>query len=278
MRAQAREDGLAVQLGVLQAQFDDLQAELTRLQSAPHGEVGRGLPGYTPSSVGDASYQTPYTGTRPDLTRSDTLNSGGGDSHVDPGSAETGSTVVRFLHQNPEISFLGEVSAGPESSMAGLQQPHPRTTRGDAAAKAQGGMGEMGPPQPRTKVGMGSASDTYSTSRTGPEGSTATPASNPGLGGGDSGNSRTHSTPYYGPAGSSTVKPDTPGLASPGGGATVERIDASKLVPESMKKKSLKSLEEEPLKIFREVFRYHLKAGTLVLIGTCGSRMSSMRL
>jgi hypothetical protein len=28
-----------------------------------------------------------------------------------------------------------------------------------------------------------------------------------------------------------------------------------------MKKKSLKSLEEEPLKVFREVFRYHLKAG-----------------
>ena len=49
MRAQAREDGLAVQLGVLQVQFDDLQAELIRLQSIPQGEVGRGLPGYTPS-------------------------------------------------------------------------------------------------------------------------------------------------------------------------------------------------------------------------------------
>ena len=260
MRAQAREDGLALQLGALQSQFDDLQAELTRLQSAPHGEVGRGLPGYTPSSVGDESYQTPYTGKRPDLTRSDIPNSGES-SHVDPGSAETGSTVVRFLHQNPEISFLGEVSAGPESSTTSLQQPHPRTTRGDSASKAQGGVGDMGPPQPRTKVGMGSAHEAYSTSKTDPDGSAATPASNPGLGDSDSGSARAHSTPYYGPAGSSAVKPDPPGLASPGGGATVERVDASKLVPESMKKKSLKSLEEEPLKVFREVFRYHLKAG-----------------
>jgi len=66
---------------------------------------------------------------------------------------------------------------------------------------------------------------------------------------------------HYGPTGGSAVKPDPPGPASPGRETTVERVDASKLVPESMKKKLLQSLEEEHLKKFREVFRYHLKAG-----------------
>ena len=41
----------------------------------------------------------------------------------------------------------------------------------------------------------------------------------------------------------------------------VDRFDVFKLVPESMKKKSLKSLEVEPLTVFCEVFLYHLNAG-----------------
>lgn len=192
------------------------------------------------------------------MQKSGTRNSGES-SHVDPGSAKTGSTgVVQFLHQNPEIPFLREVPTVRESSTSGLPPPYSQAARGDSAANAPSGISDMGPPQSRMKGGPGPVRDNFSASRTFPAGPAVAPASTSGVSDGVYDNSPAHSASYYGGSG---VKPDSPGLASPGRGATVERIDTSKLVPESMKMKSLKSLQEEPLKVFREVFRYHLKAG-----------------
>eukprot|EP01036_Dinobryon_divergens_P029531 gene29531-38646_t len=99
------------------AQFDDLQTELTRLQSAPHGEVVVCL---DLRLLG--SFQTSFAGAQSGLPRSETLDSGKSGPAI-LGSAETGSSVVHFLQQNSEMSFFREGPTVPESSTSGLQHP-----------------------------------------------------------------------------------------------------------------------------------------------------------
>ena len=238
MRAQAREAALAHQLGALQARYEALQADLAARPGSTPLEVGRGLPGFTPSSVGGMSYQTPYT-DQPTLHTSALLNSGESNV-VNPGSAESEGTMVQFLQNQQDLTFLGKESKLDDSSSAGLRAPHPRTNKGDPSSQTSGSVGSMGPPASRMQGGTDQSS---SHSASGVSTLVHTSMS------------------HYGPAGGGVTKVDPTVPASPGGGTVSDRLDVAKLVPESMKKKTLKSLEVEPLTAFREVFRYHLKAG-----------------
>ena len=102
MRAQAREAALTHQLGALQARFEALQADLTALPASTPLEVGRGLPSFTPSSVGGMSYQTPYT-DQPTLNTSSLHYSGEGNI-VNQSSAESDGTMVQFLQNQHSLA------------------------------------------------------------------------------------------------------------------------------------------------------------------------------
>ena len=111
----------------MRAQCDSPQADLVRSRSSPQAEVGRGLPGFTPSSVRDMSYQTSYTDPP---ARSGMLNTGES-SHVGSSSAGSDGTVVQFLQDQQDLSFLGKEAIFEESSSSGF---------GSAAVKMSGGV------------------------------------------------------------------------------------------------------------------------------------------